>query len=129
MDVVTVLVSLGGAVLSGGGLAVMGQAIAKRRTAPAEITSRLNDAAMSQVDQLQERVREADLAARDARRESEGVTRDMRAVRQEANELAERLSALIRMIHSPEMTLERLRSLVPMPPGRNGAPWRDRGDA
>lgn len=119
MDAITVVTSFAGAVLSGGGMSVIVGALAKRRSAPVDATVRLTGAAMAQVDQLQERVQEAERAAGGARQEAESAHREMQAVRREASELAGRLHSLIAAIHDPYMTLDRLRLMVPQ--SRNGA--------
>jgi chromosome segregation ATPase len=117
VDPLTVVVSLSGALLSGGGGAYILGAL--RRTAPAEVTERLNKSAMLQVDQLQERVTDAEATTvrtqarmREVEQEAEDTRQQMRAVRREAADLAERLASMVRMVHDPSMSLDRLRVLV-----------------
>lgn len=92
----------------------------RRPAIKAEATERLTDAAMAQVDQLQERVNEAEKAAKEAREEAEATRQQVRAIRRECADLAERMAQLARWIHQPEMSLERLRAMVPLAPGANG---------
>lgn len=127
MDLVTAAVSVGGALISGGGGAWVITALGRRRTAPAEITERINAAAMAQVDQLQERVHEAEASAtraqqrtREVEQEAEDARQQVRAIRRECADLAERMATLARWIHDPNMDLQRLRALVPLQPGTNG---------
>jgi hypothetical protein len=130
------------AIITSGGFVWLFRWMAARRTAPVDNTVRMSAAAMQQVetalrlgDQLQEQVANAERAAKesqqasadsrreadDARRETAEVRREMRKISAKAEELADRLDALIRHIHNPEMTIERLRMTVPQPTVSNGS--------
>lgn len=127
MDLATALVSIGSAVLASGGFAAVTRAVARHKAAPVDATVRLTDSAMVQVDQLQERVKDAEATTvrtqvrmHEVEQEAEDARQQMRAVRREAGDLAERLAMLARWIHEPAITLAELRARVPLPPGRNG---------
>jgi chromosome segregation ATPase len=114
--------------LGGGGMATMVNAVAKRRSRRVDAAGRFSDSNLKWVEQFQEETREARQdatearrEAAEARREATNAHREMRAVREEAEALAGRLAALIRLIHDPYMSLDRLRAMVPAPPaGANG---------
>lgn len=127
MDTLTAVVSISGAAISGGGFTWLVNSIARRGTAPAENAKVLTDAAMLQVDQLQERVKDAEAAAARAQQrtheveqEAEDARQAVRAVRRECADLAERMAQLARWIHQPDMTIEVLRARVPLVPSQNG---------
>lgn len=127
MDLLTAGVSIVGSVLAGGGGASVVAALAKRRTAPADSAKTLTDAAMLQVDQLQERVKDAEATTartqqrlHEVEREAEDAHQQVRALRRAAADLEERLSLLARWIHTEGMTVDTLKVRVPLPLGRNG---------
>lgn len=122
MDVGTIVVSLASSGLVTAGVTAIVGAARKRRTAPAEITERINAAAMAQVDQLQERVKDAEATADRALRRAIEVEDQLILARREASALAERLAMLARWIHEPTMTIDQLRVRVPLLPGMNGTP-------
>lgn len=122
MDLGTIIVSLASSGLVTAGVTTVAGAMRKRRTAPAEITERINAAAMAQVDQLQERVKDAEATADRALRRAIEVEDQLILARREASALAERLAMLARWIHEPTMNIEILRNRVPLMPGMNGAP-------
>jgi len=129
VDLTTALVSVGSAVIASGGFAAIARSLARRRTAPVEATKVLTDAAMVQVDQLQERVKEAEQEARqtraelvEARHEAEETRQQMRAVRRECADLAEQMAKIVRWAQEPAMTIEQLRSRLPRTPYLNGTP-------
>lgn len=118
MDGTSVLVTIGAAALSGGGIAAWITASVARRKAPADIAAQLSAAAMMQVDQLQERVQEAETSARNARVAAESVEAHMREVQRLADAILDKFDRVARWIHDPSMTIEVLRKRVPLP--RNG---------
>lgn len=120
-------------VIGGGGVSgFVGSLVAplvRRPVVRAEATERLTAASVSLVDQLQEEVAAARTEAatarteaREAGQEAAAARRTVRALSGEMDELTDRLRRLISWIHEPTMTLDRLRVLVPPPPGpTNGA--------
>jgi hypothetical protein len=123
VDAMTVVTSVGAAMFGGGGIAAIVGAIARRRTIRADAAETLTDSALELVaalkaDAAAARV-DARAAAKDAasaRREAAETHRQMVQVRQEAQLLAGRLRQLVRAIHQPDQTIERLRTLVPLAP-------------
>jgi chromosome segregation ATPase len=127
VDLFTAGVSIGGSLISAGGGAWIVNAIRRRRAAPIDATVRLTDAAMKQVDQLQERVLDAEATTQrtqqrlhEVEQEAEDAKQQVRAIRRECADLAERMATLARWIHDPYMTIEQLRTRVPLTPGANG---------
>lgn len=137
MNTATALLSILASLISAGGLGTIITARVLRRKAPADIVATLSQAtinqvaaAMQQVDQLQERVHEAETAARHAREESDQAWAQLRSLKRAFNELIDRVDRTARMIHDPYITIDVLRQLVPNPgPSLNSdeaSKWTDR---
>jgi hypothetical protein len=109
-----------GSLLGSGGIAWIVTSIARRRTAPFDNAARLSDAAMVQVDQLQEQVKEARVEANECRLETSEARRQVRRLAADVDVLANRLHMLTLAIHDPGVTIERLRRMVPISPSVNG---------
>ena len=116
---VTVLVSVGSALLGGGALAVLINAVAGKNPRRAEVADRLSDSTLKWVEQFQEEAADARREAADtrrevadARREIAEVRREMAAVRGEAEQLAAQLRSLRASILAPASTIDQLRDLV-----------------
>jgi chromosome segregation ATPase len=127
VDTWTAVVSIGGAILSGGGVAAAVDGVRRWRSVPVDNAVKITDAAMRQVDQLQQRVQDAEETTErtqqrmhEVEQEAEDTRQQLRAVRREAADLAERIATLARWIHDPYMTMEALRARVPAPTGTNG---------
>jgi predicted amino acid-binding ACT domain protein len=114
VDAVTVLVSLSGALVSSGGVGVVVNALAKKRTNKADAAETLTDTALTIVAALK-----ADAAS--ARLDSTAVRKEMSAVRDQVEALGGKLRRLIATIHEPAMTIEQLRIIVPLLPSQNGS--------
>lgn len=108
----TTLASVLTVVLGGGGLAVLINAIAGRRTRKAEVADRLSDSSLKWVQEFQEETARARLEASEARREVAEVRRELATVRGEAEALARDLRNLRGAIMAPSATIERLRAMV-----------------
>jgi TATA-binding protein-associated factor Taf7 len=105
--------------MSGGGVAAIITAFAKRRTIQVDAAARLNDAALKYVAEQQaagvdarQEAREARQEASEARREATEAHRQMSNIRREAELLADDLRRLRMAIMDPHITLERLRAMV-----------------
>src|SRR5690348_10826586 len=117
MDIATVLLSLGATAISGSGIAAITSARIARRRAPVDIAATLSEAAMKQVDQLQERVQEAEVAAKAARDEADEARDKLRMVNLSLDRMTIRVNQIALWIHDPNTTLEWLRSRIPPPNG------------
>lgn len=138
MDTLTIVTSVAGAALSGGGMAAIVSAFAKRRVTKAEATEKLTDSALdlfnaakaqaeetrtaakADINEARKEAAEARREAADARREATEAHRQMQAIKDEAEALAGFLRRLVSAIHDPYVTLERLRAMTGEP-GTNGA--------
>ena len=135
MNAVAVISALVGAVLGGGGSAVIVNAIARRRLTRAEAADALTDSAIELLRTVKADAREDMAAMRselsDARREAAETRREASETRQrireatiEAEALRDYLTRVVTAIHDPTMTMERLRLLVGTgpPPNSSRAP-------
>jgi len=112
------------AILGGAGVTQVVQAFARRRPTRVEAVEKLNDATLKWAEELEkdaaaarEQAREQ---AREARVDATECHRQMAAVRREATALADELHRIVRAVHDPYMSLDRLRVMVPFPPA-NGS--------
>lgn len=119
-DLPTMIATVVGAGLGGGGLVAIVNAVARRRPVKVDAADRLSDGALKWVDEFQADAREARSEAAHARREATEAHAQMRAVRAEAEWLAGQLQALRRAIMAPDATLDRLRALVGPDANHNG---------
>lgn len=115
----TVAMALGSALLGGGALAVLINAVAGRNPRRAEVAEKLSDSTLKWVEQFQEEAADARREAADtrrevadARREIAEVRREMMVVRTEAEALAAQLRSLRASILSPATTMDQLRAIV-----------------
>jgi predicted nucleic acid-binding Zn-ribbon protein len=108
LAVVTVI----SAVLGGGAVVALINAIANRRKNRVEVTDRLSDSALKWVQEFQEETQRARLEASEARREVAEVRRELADVRHQAEALAQDMRNLRGAILSPNATLDRLRAMV-----------------
>lgn len=122
----TIATSIASASISAGGVGWAATALRNRRIGHVDRATRLSDTAMKQVDQLQERSEAAERAADRARQRAEAAelageqAREMAIeVKAKLREVLGELNMIIRLVHEPSMTLERLRMVVPSP-GQNG---------
>lgn len=115
----TALVTTASALLGGGGLAVLVNAVTGRKGRRAEVADRLSDSSLKWVQEFQEETQRARNEAAEARRETSEARREMAdlrrevaAVRTEAEGLARDLRNVRGAIMAPSATLERLRAMV-----------------
>jgi hypothetical protein len=112
------------AVLGGGGVAgLLGSLLTGLLNRPkvrAEAVSLLTDAALKQVNELQERTAEAEQAATAARREAAEASRQMRALTVEVDAAVATLRNWRAAVLSPAATLDGLRAMVAADMGHNG---------
>lgn len=127
MDIGTIVVSVVGASVSSGGIVGIITARTARRKAPADIAVMLTESAMRQVNELQERLADAERLtdsaagrARAAEREVENALIEVHQLRRVVADLTDRVGQLVRWIHDPYMTIENLRLRVPPPTSDNG---------
>jgi len=106
-------------ILGAAGVTELIKAVASRRTRKIDNVDRLSDIAIEQVEAIKKDAREARDEARSARQEAAGARREMHEIRQSAEEISRYLYQVLSWIHDPQMTIERLRAVVP-PPGTNG---------
>ena len=113
-------VAILGAALGAGGLSGLATALIARPKTRADAVSVLTDAAVKQVNELQEQVTEARAEAQRARQESEAARQQVRLLTAEVDECMDRLRAWRAAIFSPQATVEGLRAMVGPEPGANG---------
>jgi chromosome segregation ATPase len=118
-DLTTTVATVLGALITGGGLVAVVNALARRRTVKVDAAARLSDETLKWVNEFQEKAKEAEINAKEARTEAAGARREateahaqMRAIRAEAEWLAGQLQQLRRAILDPGASLERLRAMV-----------------
>lgn len=105
------------AVLGGGGIAgFLGSllnGILQRPKVKADAVSVLTEAALRQVNELQERTAQAEAAA-------DMATAKIRTLSDELDRLSNRLRKLTAAIFEPDATIPKLRAMVGSEPGSNG---------
>ena len=104
------------AILGGAGVTQVVQAFARRRPTRVEAVEKLNDATLKWAEELEKDAAAAREQAREARVDATECHRQMAAVRREATALADELHRIVRAVHDPYMSLDRLRVMVPFPP-------------
>ena len=124
MDVGTIVVSVVGALVSGTGGAAVVTALARRKVTEAEAVGSLTDSALDLLNAAKEEASEARAEAREARKEAHETRVQMRHVREEADHIVNYLRRVVRLIHDPTMTMERLRVLVGEDPPNGGVSRR-----
>ena len=108
----TLVAAVLSALLGGGAVVAVINAVANRRKVRVEVADRLSDSSLKWVQEFQEEAQRARLEASEARREVAEVRRELGDVRREAEALARDLRNLRGAIMSPTATLERLRAMV-----------------
>jgi chromosome segregation ATPase len=119
------------AILGGGGVAgFLGSLLTGLLNRPkvrAEAVSLLTDAALKQVNELQERTTEAEQAAVSARREAAEARAEAAAARRHVAVLSAEVEACVARLRQwrnailrPSVTIEELREMVAAEPGQNG---------
>lgn len=131
VDVATLVTSVVGAIVGGGGFVAVVQAVSGRRTVQVDAAQRLNEAAMEWATSLKEDARaareEAAMTRRQAADEHARMQRDadamhaqMQQVRIQAEAVVGRLRMVCAAIWAPAATVEGLRVMVPRPMAVNG---------
>jgi chromosome segregation ATPase len=127
VDVGTAVVSIASSGLMTAGISYAAGVFRRQRTAPVDNAERLSDAAMRQVDQFQERADRAEATAdraeaklEQANTEVDRLRGTVRGLEDTVTRLTSTLTDLINHIHSPRMTIEQLRVMVPLNHGTNG---------
>lgn len=115
-----------GGIISSAGVAALVNAVAGRRTVKVDAADRLTDSALewaqalkADADSARQDAAESRREAAEARRDANEARREATEARREAAEANREMRRLIRLIHDPYVTLDRLRALVPQP-GANG---------
>lgn len=119
------------AILGGGGIAgLLGSlftGLVNRPKVRAEAVSLLTDAALKQVNELQERTTEAEQAAVGARKEATEAHAEAAAARRQIALLTAEVETAVRKLRHwrdailrPQVTIEELREMVSTEPGHNG---------
>lgn len=112
MNWASIITSVAAALLAGGGGAAVVTAFARRKVTKVEMAERLNDMALEQLEAFKAEAAEARKEVNQARREMAQVRHEMHVIKLDAEELTSYLTQVIRWIHSPDMSMERLRALV-----------------
>lgn len=107
--------------LSGGGIAALIDAFARRRQARATVAETLTDSTLEWAQALRADAVELRREAGDARRETARFRREINEARRELDELSVKVRHLVALIHDPYMTLDRLRVIIPPENGTFGA--------
>jgi chromosome segregation ATPase len=113
-------VALLGAALGAGGLSGVVTAWLARPKTKADAAAVLTDAALRQVNELQEQVATAHAEAREARAEAEAARRQVRLLTAEVDQCMQTLRAWRAAIFAPDATVAGLRAMVGPEPGSNG---------
>lgn len=112
------------ALIGGGGLAGVGTSLLtgliNRPKVRADAVSLLTDAALKQVNELQERTAEAEKEATAARNEAAAARRHVAVLSAEVDACVSRLRQWRAAILRPTATLDDLRAMVATEPGHNG---------
>lgn len=120
-----------GALMGAGGIAAVVRAFMRRRPnrvaahvqlnkATLEWASKLEasaDRAWKRADEAEKKAETANDRAEEADRRADAAEQTARRVQAQVRELAEYLSTVLRLIHDPGMTIERLRETVGEGPG------------
>lgn len=108
-----------GALMGGGGLIAVVRAFLRRRPARVEAHVQLNAATLewaarleASADRAWRRAEEAEAKAEEADRRADDAERTARRVQVQVQELAQYLDMVLRLIHDPGMTIDRLRQTV-----------------
>jgi chromosome segregation ATPase len=120
VDTGTVLVSLGGALLTGGGGTAIVTAITRRGRRKADVAEVLTDTAMDIMATFKADAKAAREDAAAFKTEAAEARRQIVDLGQQAERLAHELRRIIGAIHEPAQTLDRLRVLVPAQASTNG---------
>jgi hypothetical protein len=120
VDTGTVLVSLGGALLTGGGGTAIVTAITRRGRRKADVAEVLTDTAMDIMAAFKADAKAAREDSAVAKAEVAETRRQFVELGQQAQRLAAELRWIIGAIHEPAQTLDHLRVLVPLPASTNG---------
>lgn len=114
--------------VSSGGVVGIITARTARRKAPADIAALLTETAMRQVNELQERLADADKHANDANAKARAAERDVETawievhqLRRVVTDLTDRVERIAIWVHDPYMTIEQLRVRVPRPQSENSS--------
>src|SRR5258708_4770376 len=128
MNWLTFFASILGALMTGTGAAAIWTGVFRRPVTKVEATERLYESTLEWAEQLKADTTDARHEAAEARREAGdargGATaahREMGAIKVEAEELAGFLTQMVRWIHSPDMSIERLGVLVAQAGPMNGS--------
>lgn len=107
--------------MAGGGFVAMVQAVAGRRRVRADATKVVTDSALELLSAARGDANEAYREAAEARREAASARREVASLTSEIDALATKVHRIVAWIHDPQMSMESLRMLVPLPPaGPNG---------
>lgn len=113
-------------ILGGAGVTQLINSMFQRRAVRVDSAARLNESTLKWAEELQrnshsalEEARQARSESIDARLEVAELHRQLRKVRAEAQVLVDHFHNMVRLIHEPHMTMERLRTIVD-DPGPNG---------
>ncbi len=115
----TILSAVAGGGLSGAGTA-LAAAVMQRPKVRADALAVLTDAAVKQVNELQEEVAAARRETAAARLETEAARAQVRLLTAEVDDCMRTLRAWRAAIFSPAATVEGLRAMVGQDPGNNG---------
>lgn len=118
MNWLTTVITAISALLGGGAVVAIVNALAGRKPRNAEVADRLSESTLRWVEQFQEETASARREAADARREVADMRRQIAQMRDEAEQLGRELRSIRALILSPSVTLEQLRTAVSGPNGR-----------
>lgn len=120
MNWLTTIITAISALLGGGAVVAIVNALAGRKQRSVDAGGKLSDSALKWVEQFQEEARSARQETAEARRELADMRREMAVLRGDAEQLGRELRSIRALILSPSATLEMLRAAVSGPGQVNG---------